>query len=87
MGCNMLANITLSKVQSSRSLGDLIENIGEKVEAKFAVPLAKCILPHLEIRATSSEIDDLGKNAWNWGRLGADLLHSFHRKIWIILSK
>ena len=87
MGCNMLANITLSKVQSSRSLGNLIENIGEKVEAKFAVPLAKCILPHLEIRATSSEIDDLGKNAWNWGRLGADLLHSFHRKIWIISSK
>ena len=68
MGCNILANITLSKVQSSRSLGNLIENIGEKVEAKFAVPLAKCILPHLEIRATSSEIDDLGKNAWNWGR-------------------
>ena len=87
MGCNMLANIILSKVQSCRSLGNLIEKIGEKVEVKFVVPLAKCILPHLEIRATSSEIDDLGKNAWNWGRLSADLLHSFHRKIWIILSK
>ena len=87
MGCNMLANITPSKVQFSRSLGNLIETIGKKVQAKFAVPLAKCILPHLEIRATSSEIDDLGKNAWNWGRLSADLLHSFHRKIWIILSK
>ena len=61
MGCNMLANIILSKVQSCRSLGNLIEKIGEKVEVKFVVPLAKCILPHLEIRATSSEIDDLGK--------------------------
>ena len=49
MGCNMLANITLSKVQFSRSLGNLIEKIGEKVEVKFAVPLAKSILPHLEI--------------------------------------
>ena len=87
MGCNMLANITLSKVQFSRSLGNLIEKIGEKVEVKFAVPLAKSILPHLEIWATSSEIDDLGKTAWNWGRLSADLIHSFHRKIWIILSK
>ena len=87
MGCNTLANIILSKVQSCRSLGNLIEKIGEKVEVKFVVPLAKCILPHLEIRATSSEIDDLRKNAWNWGRLSADLLHSFHRKIWIILSK
>ena len=49
MGCNTLANIALSKVQSSRSLGNLIEKIGEKVEVKYAVPLAKCILPHLEI--------------------------------------